>query len=90
LPRRRKSASGAAFQTDFDGEARGERFSVAQRRQLGEDIDAALTPANAAMWASDQKAKAWGRAEVERARRIGEYATNLGSLAEEVRDIRPD
>ena len=73
-----------------DGEILASRFSADQRRKMGEDVDAELTPVDEAMWSSDERAVAWGKAEVELARRLAEYHPDTLAIAQEVRDLRPE
>jgi len=47
------------------------------------------TPASEAMWTSDPRAQAWGRQELERARKLAEYQDPT-RLAAEAADFRPD
>jgi hypothetical protein len=46
------------------------------------------TPADTAMWTSDERHQKWAREQLERARGLAEYG-DPGTLADEVRDIRP-
>ena len=73
-----------------DAEILASRFSADQRRKMGEDVDAELTPVDEAMWSSDERAVAWGKAELERARRLAEYHPDTLAIAEEARDLRPE
>jgi hypothetical protein len=73
-----------------DAETLATRFSTDQRRRLGENIDEQLTPADTAMWSSDERAVAWGKAEIERAREIASYSLDPHQVASEARDLRPE
>jgi hypothetical protein len=64
-----------------DAAALAERFSVNQRRQLGESIDEQLTPLDTPMWSSDPRAQEWGKKEIERACEIAATrSTQMASL----------
>jgi hypothetical protein len=70
-----------------DADVLSNRFSGDQRRRLGEPVE--TTPATEAMWASDERSKAWAAQELERAQRIAEYHLNPHEVAVEARDFRP-
>lgn len=61
-----------------------------ERRRLGENVDEHLTPADTAMWSSDERAVAWGKAEIVRARGIASYSLDPHQVASEARDLRPE
>ncbi len=69
-----------------DAAALAGTFSSEQREALGEP--AARSPLHTALWDSDPAMVEWKREELERARAIGEYATDLNRVADEARDFR--
>ena len=75
----------SALEADAEALANAYAREVADRLGVGPR----RTPASEAMWASDERAKAWGREELERARRLAEW-TDPEQLGAEVREIRPE
>jgi len=72
---------------EADATALATRYSPEIERKLGAAPPA--TPASEAMWSSDPRAQEWGKLELERARRLGEWQ-DPNQLAADVRDLRPD
>jgi hypothetical protein len=70
-----------------DATALASRFARPVAERLGTARDA--TPVSEAMWASDERHKAWAAQELERARRLAEYG-DVNQLAREADDFRPD
>ena len=75
----------AALEADAD--ALAHRFAPPVAEKLGAGVQA--TPLTEAMWSSDERAREWGRQEIERARRLAEW-TDPETLGSEVREIRPE
>jgi hypothetical protein len=74
---------------DSDAAVLASKFSVDQARKLGEPVDENLTPEHVAMWSTDERAVAWGKSQLERAREIASYSLDPHRVAFKARDLRP-